>query len=145
MDSLTAEPVPGLVPGLVLSPVDLAIVSAVAMEHMAMAYMESVLVPARSPMVNRVRLLRTSVPEVPARLIMAEASRTEVTLQRLTDLEAELEETVVPASVRSAEALEMEDSRRPTGLEIADLVVHLVLRRRPEMGDLEEVVSPVSE
>lgn len=141
MGSLRAEPVPG--PGPVLFPVDLAIASAVVMEPVV--YMESALVPARSPTVNRERRLRTSVPEEPARLIMAEASRTEVTLPRLTDLEAELEETVVPALVRSAEAQEMEDLRRLTGSVIVDLAVHLVPHLRLDMEDLEVVVTPVSE
>lgn len=143
MGSLRAEPVPGPV----LFPVDLVTASAVAMEQVA--YKELVSVPARSPTVNRERRLRTLVPEAPARLIMAEASRTEVALPRLTDLEAELEETVVPASVRSAEPQEMEDSRRPTGSVIADPAVHLVLHRRPDREDLEDlvvvVVTPVSE
>lgn len=143
MGSLIAEPVPGLA----LFPEDLAIASAVAMGPVA--YMESALVPGRSLTVNRERPLRTSVPEVPARLIMAEVNQTmELTLPRLTDLEAELEATVVPVSAHSAEALEMEDSRRPTGSVIVDPVVRLVLRHRPDMEDsvdLEVVVMPVSE
>lgn len=141
MDLLTVEQVPGLVH----SPVDLVIASEAAMDPVG--YKVSVLAPAPSPMANRERRLRISVPEVPVLLIMV--GRTAVALSRLIDLEVQMEATLVPVSARSAVAREMEltvvaasarsavpqemeDLSRRTG-SVATVAVHMFQHPRPEM------------